>query len=67
MGDVANAKAIRQGRKAFKQWKAELKADRQRLMQEATTNDVPEIAPYSLLWQYYAKGKKIFSKLPTLL
>lgn len=65
-GDFANALAIGKGRKAFKQWREELKADRKRLAGELTNEQIPEIAPYSLLWQYYAKGKKIFSMLPPL-
>lgn len=65
-GDLANAKAVRRGRRAFKQWRNELKEERQRLMQESSNNNVAEIAPYALLWQYYAKGRKVFSKLPKL-
>lgn len=65
-GDFANALAIRKGRKAFRQWREELKADRKRLAGELTNEQIPEIAPYSLLWQYYAKGKKMFSMLPPL-
>ena len=65
-GDFANAAAVHKGRKAFKQWRAELQADRLQLQRESTTLVIPEIAPYSLLWHYYAKGEKKFSKLPKL-
>lgn len=62
-GDVKNAAAVRRGRKAFKQMRRDLDADRERNLAAAVTEDIPERVGFSLLVAYYLKGKKKFSQL----
>lgn len=62
--NVGDFKAIYKARKAFKAWKKDFKADRQEIQASRRKKNIPEQKSYSLLWQYYAKGKKLFSDLP---
>lgn len=63
-GNVGDFKAIYRARKAFRQWREQFDADRQRIAAERRVETIPEIAPFSLVWQYYARGKKTFTRLP---
>lgn len=56
-------KAIYQARRAFKKWRKDFEDDRRRIQTERKEMEIPERKKYSLLWQYYAKGKKHFSDL----
>ena len=56
-------KAIYQARRAFKKWRKDFEDDRRRIQTERKETEIPERKKYSLLWQYYAKGKKHFSDL----
>ena len=62
--NLGDFKAVFRARRAFKRWRKDFAADRQRIQQATTVKDLPERRPFSLLWQYYAKGKKRFSDLP---
>ena len=62
--NLGDFKAVFRARRAFKRWRKDFAADRQRIQQATTVKDLPERRPFSLLWQYYAKGKKHFSDLP---
>ncbi len=62
--NLGDFKAVFRARRAFKRWQKDFAADRQRIQQATTVKDLPERRPFSLLWQYYAKGKKHFSDLP---
>ncbi len=62
-GDVANAAAIRKGRKAYKTMRQDLQADREANLQAATLVNIPERLPVFLLFAYYLKSKKTFSRL----
>ena len=55
--------AIYQARRAFKKWRKDFEDDRRRIQTERKETEIPERKNYSLLWQYYAKGKKHFSDL----
>ena len=57
-------KAIYRARRAFKHWKKDFAADRERIQQSRAVAEIPERKRYSLLWQYYAKGKRRYSDLP---
>ena len=57
-------KAIYRARKAFKAWKKDFKADRREIQEWRRVEKIPEQKDFSLLWQYYAKGRKLFSALP---
>jgi GT2 family glycosyltransferase len=59
-----DCKAIFRARRAFKAWRHDFDADRRRLQQSRITVTVPERKSYSLLWQYYVKGRKTFGRLP---
>lgn len=56
-------KAIYQARRAFKKWRKDFEDDRRRIQVERKETEILERKKYSLLWQYYAKGKKHFSDL----
>lgn len=56
-------KAIFRARKAFKAWRQEFAEDRQKIQAQRVEGVIPQIYNGSILWQYYAKGRKVFSKL----
>ena len=62
--DFANASAIFHARRDFKAWRADFKADREANLAATVLRDIPERRLISLLWQYYARGRKRFSQLP---
>lgn len=55
--------AVYKARRAFKRWRHDFDADRKQIQQERVEKEIPEQRPFSLLWQYYVKGKKHFSDL----
>ena len=57
-------KAVYRARRAFKRWRDDFAADRNAIQQGAAAKEIPERRPFSLLWQYYVKGRKRFSDLP---
>ncbi len=56
--------AVYRARRAFKQWQKDFDADREVIQQTRVYNRISERRPFSLLWQYYVKGRKKFSDLP---
>ena len=56
-------KAIFKARRAFKAWKHELDEDRRKIQASRVKEEVPQVYNLSIIWQYYAKGKKLFSQL----
>ncbi|MBR0048921.1 MAG: glycosyltransferase family 2 protein [Prevotella sp.] len=56
--------AVFRARRAFSRWKHDFDADRQQIQSSRTVVDLPEQRSFSLLWQYYVKGRKHFSDLP---
>lgn len=61
--DLGNFKAVFKARRSFYKMKAEYKPIRKDLLKRRKTGHIPERYNISILWQYYAKGKKEFSKL----
>ena len=57
-------KAIFRARRAFKRWRKDFDADRERIQTTRIEERVPQRRPFSLLWQYYVKGRKRYSDLP---
>lgn len=57
-------RAVYRARKAYRRWRKDFAADREKIQQGGRQDAIPERRPYSLLWQYYVKGKKLFSDLP---
>ena len=62
--NVGDFKAVYRARRAFSQWKKDFEADRKAIQASRVGKELPERRPFSLLWQYYAKGRKLFSQLP---
>lgn len=56
-------KAIFKARKAFKAWKREFDEDRRKIQAGRVKEEIPQVYNLSIIWQYYAKGKKLFSQL----
>ena len=55
--------AIYRARRAFKRWRNDFKKDREAIQQSRVAQEIPQQMPISILWNYYAKGKKYFSDL----
>ncbi len=56
--------AVYRARRAFKRWRKDFDADRVAIQQSRVEKKIPEQASFSLLWQYYVRGRKLFSELP---
>lgn len=64
-GDVANFKAVWRARREFNRLRPGFGPDRAENLRLAVAGGaVPERVPFSLLWQYYVRGRKRFSQLP---
>ncbi len=63
-GNVGEFLAIYRARRAFRRWRKDFEADRRQIQQSRVAKEIPEQRPFSLLWQYYVKGRKLFSQLP---
>ncbi len=62
--NVGDFRAIYRARRDFKRWKKEYAPIRQQL-QSTTASTYQDIRkPISILWQYYAKGRRLYSRLP---
>lgn len=61
--NIGDFKAIYRARRAFKRWKKDFADDRKKIQQSRAAKQIPEQKRFSLLWQYYAKGRKTFSAL----
>ena len=57
-------RAAIQGRREFRQLLPVYRALRRDVQQKARCTELPGRKAYSLLWQYYIKGRKTFSALP---
>ena len=62
--NVGDFKAVFRARKAFKRWRADFREAREQIQQSRVEKEIPEQRRFSLLWQYYVKGRKRFSDLP---
>lgn len=56
-------KAVLRARKAFRKWLPQFAEDRKKIQAARTADAIPGLKQYSLLWQYYAHGKRLFSQL----
>ncbi len=63
-GHAANARAVYQGRREFYRLLPRYEGKRAENMRKAVLREVPGLKPYSLLWQFYLKGRKHYSDLP---
>lgn len=62
-GNWGDFRAIYRARKAFAKWKHDFDTDRREIQQSRVVARVPERRSYSILWQYYVKGRKHYSNL----
>lgn len=62
--NLGDFKAIYKARRAFHRWRRDFEADRRAIQDGRVVEEIPEQRRFSLLWQYYAKGRKFFSTLP---
>lgn len=60
--DVANFKAVMRARADYRKMRADFKPQREENLRK-TTHEPRERFTFSLLWQFYARGKKKFSDL----
>jgi hypothetical protein len=63
-GDPRNCSEVFKARRAFHKMRPDFDKDRRHIQQLRKNERVPERVEFSLLWQYYVKGKKTFSALP---
>ena len=62
--DLGNFKAVLKANKEFRRMRPEFEADRKRnLERRKIVGRVPERCDFSILWQFYVKGKKTFGEL----
>ena len=62
--DFANSKAVLRANSEFRKMKPDFEADRKlNLSRRKIIGRVPERCNFSILWQYYAKGKKTYQEL----
>ena len=61
--NLGEFKAVFKARREFKKWRHQFEADRQ-LIQASREAPAVERKSFSLLWQYYVKGRKRFDELP---
>lgn len=62
--NLGDFKAVYMARRAFKRWRKDFTEDRRAIQQGRVSNEIPEQRRFSLLWQYYVRGRKRFSDLP---
>lgn len=62
-GDSKNCVAVFKARRAFYRLKSDFDKDRRHIQQLRKNIRVKERTEFSLLWQYYCKGRKTFSAL----
>ena len=62
-GAWGDFKAVLAARREYKRMRTSYKSVREQNLAEAVAGGIKERAAFSLLWQYYLKGKKCFSQL----
>lgn len=63
-GHPANARAVREARCEFHRLVPEYRETRIVNQQLAVVKEIPELKSFSLLWQFYVRGKKHYGQLP---
>ena len=62
--NLGDFRAVYRARRDFRRWRQDFKADREAIQAGCHLDTLPERRGFSLLWQYYVKGRKHFSDLP---
>jgi len=65
--NVGDFKAVYRARHAFKRWKKDFEEDRRQIQASRVEKEIPERGCFSLLWQYYIKGRKTFDSIDSFL
>ena len=63
-GNWGDCKAIFKARREFRRWIKDFRDDRLRIQKMRTPPQMKYRAPISLLWQYYVRRHRVYSKLP---
>jgi GT2 family glycosyltransferase len=63
-GNYRDFKAIYQARREYKKMRASFADSRAAVQRSVVLYDIPERSKFSILVQYYIKGRKLFSQLP---
>lgn len=66
-GNLAEAKAIWNARRDFRNWKHSFQQDRTDIQTNRRMSADRDLAPLSLLWQFFALGRKTWDKLPSVI
>lgn len=61
---LGDFKAVYRARRAFSRWRKDFQRDREQIQRSRKLKEIPERRRFSLLWQYYVKGRKHYSDLP---
>ena len=61
--NIGDFKAIYRARHAFKHWRNDFAEDRKAIQTSRVVKKIPERKEFSLLWQYYVKGRKTFRQI----
>ncbi|MBR1449751.1 MAG: glycosyltransferase family 2 protein [Prevotella sp.] len=56
-------RAVFRARRDFRRWRHDFDADRRQIQQNREGDGSSELVPLSVLWQYYAKGKRTYLSL----
>ena len=56
--------AVFRARRAFARWRKDFADDRRRIQASRVDRKIPEQRSFSVLWQYYMRGRKTFDALP---
>ena len=65
-GSWAHCKAVVEARRDFRRMKNDYKAVREANLAIVRANEIKERTGFSILWQYHAKGKKMYAQLKDL-
>lgn len=66
-GNRADATAIWNARRDFRNWKHSFRQDRTDIQTNRRLSADRDLAPLSLLWQFFAIGRKTWDKLPSVI
>ncbi|MCR5199051.1 MAG: glycosyltransferase family 2 protein [Prevotella sp.] len=61
---LGDFKAVYRARRAFSRWRKDFRDDREQIQRSRKLMEIPERRRFSLLWQYYVKGRKHYCDLP---
>ena len=61
--NVAEFKAVCRARRAYRKWKPQFRADREKIQRTRTVQHVDGCKPFSILWQYYFRHVRVYSIL----